>query len=234
MRKILLSSLLSLAILVVPAVGQAATKVSYKAAGEQQVLALLNQIRQQNGLSALTLSIPLRNAARAHSADMLQKNYFQHDGLTETWSARVARYLKSPLTGENIAWGSGSYGSPAGIVSQWMHSTVHRQMILTAGFHRVGLGLAERYIRRHARLDHGHGRLLRVNPMNFPESPIRAAVTRARIERVIARLPELSEERLEGIEATLFEAGELRATCRACGQLYRPYLERCATCRTHR
>jgi hypothetical protein len=61
-----------------------------------------------------------------------------------------------------------------------------------------------------------------------PQSPIQAAVTRARIERVIARLPGLSEERLEGIEATQFEAGELRATCSACGRLYRPYLERCA------
>ena len=48
--------------------------------------------------------------------------------------------------------------------------------------------------------------------MNSPQSPIHAAVTRARIERVIARLPELSEERLEGIEATLFEFGELRQT----------------------
>ena len=64
--------------------------------------------------------------------------------------------------------------------------------------------------------------------MSQPPSPIQAAVTRARIERVIARLPDLSEERLEGIEATLFEAGELRATCSACGHLYRPYLERCA------
>ena len=67
--------------------------------------------------------------------------------------------------------------------------------------------------------------------MNTPQSPIHAAVTRARIERVIARLPELSEERLEGIEATLFEFGELRQTCHACGQPYRPYLERCPTCR---
>jgi hypothetical protein len=63
--------------------------------------------------------------------------------------------------------------------------------------------------------------------MSHSQSPIHAAVTRARIERVIARLPGLSEERLEGIEATLFEVGELRAACSACGQLYRPYLERC-------
>jgi uncharacterized OB-fold protein len=67
--------------------------------------------------------------------------------------------------------------------------------------------------------------------MTFPPSPIHAAVTRARIERVIARLPELSEERAEALEATLFEFGELRAACRACGHLYRPYLEGCTACR---
>jgi uncharacterized OB-fold protein len=67
--------------------------------------------------------------------------------------------------------------------------------------------------------------------MNPSDSPIQAAVTRARISRVIARLPELSADRLEGIEATLFEAGGLRAACRACGRLYRPYFERCPTCR---
>jgi hypothetical protein len=67
--------------------------------------------------------------------------------------------------------------------------------------------------------------------MGAPESPIRAAVTRARIERVIARLPELSEERLEGIEANLFEIGELRGAHQGCGYLYRPYIELCPTCR---
>jgi uncharacterized OB-fold protein len=66
--------------------------------------------------------------------------------------------------------------------------------------------------------------------VNF-DPAIQSAVTRARIERVIARLPELSDERLEGIEATLFEIGQMRATCSACGRLYRPYLERCVTCR---
>jgi uncharacterized OB-fold protein len=60
---------------------------------------------------------------------------------------------------------------------------------------------------------------------------VQAAVTRARIERVIARLPEHSEEHLDGIEATLFEIGDLRATCSRCGELYRPYLERCRACR---
>ena len=73
---------------------------------------------------------------------MLQRGYFDHNSPTETWDARIARYLKSPLTGEDIAWGQGSYGTPEGIVSQWMHSPTHRAIILTAGLHRIGLGLA--------------------------------------------------------------------------------------------
>jgi uncharacterized protein YkwD len=142
MRKILLSLLASLAILVAPAAGQAAVNVTYKSTNEQQVLTLLNQIRQQNGLSRLAFSAPLRNAARAHSADMLQRSFFDHNSPTETWDARIARYLKAPLTGENIAMGSGSLATPASIVTQWMQSPPHRAIILTADLHRVGLGLA--------------------------------------------------------------------------------------------
>ena len=66
--------------------------------------------------------------------------------------------------------------------------------------------------------------------MKFPESPIRAARTRVRVERVIARLQGLSHEHLEGIEDNLFALAELRSRCRGCGYLYRPYLERCPTC----
>jgi uncharacterized protein YkwD len=142
MRKLLLPLVTAIALLVVPAVGQAAVKVSYRASSEQHVLVLLNQVREQHGLSAFTSSAPLRSAARFHSADMLQNGYFDHNGPGETWDARIGRFLKSRALGENIAWGSGSYGTAAGIVSQWMHSAPHRAIILTAGLHRVGLGLA--------------------------------------------------------------------------------------------
>jgi uncharacterized protein YkwD len=142
MRSLLAGIVVGIAILVVPAGGQAARTVSYQPGSEQQVLVLLNQVRMQHGLSALTVSAPLRSAARAHSADMLQQGYFDHDSRGETWNARIARYLRSPLVGENIAVGQGSNGSAAGIVSQWMRSAPHRAVILNAGLHRVGLGLA--------------------------------------------------------------------------------------------
>ena len=68
--------------------------------------------------------------------------------------------------------------------------------------------------------------------MAFPDSPIQAAVTRSRISRVISSLPLLSPERIEAIEATLFDASEMRAACGVCGHLYRPYFERCRVCRS--
>jgi uncharacterized protein YkwD len=142
MRKLLLSLVTMIALITLPAAAQAASTITYQASGEQQVLTLLNQIRSQHHLTPLTASTPLRSAARAHSTDMLQNSYFDHNSPTESWDTRIARYLKSPLTGENIAWGQGTYGTPTGIVSQWMHSPTHRAIILTAGLHRVGLGLA--------------------------------------------------------------------------------------------
>jgi uncharacterized protein YkwD len=134
--------LAAIAVLVAPATAAARGSVSHQGTSEQQVLALLNQVRASHGLSPLVASAPLRNAARAHSADMLQQGYFDHDSPGESWDSRIARYLRSPLVGENLALGRGSSGSAAGIVSQWMHSPPHRAIILTAGLHRVGVGLA--------------------------------------------------------------------------------------------
>ena len=143
MRKILQSSLLLLvALALVPAVGQAAGKASYSSSSERQVFTLLNQIRSEHGLSPFTASTALRGSAREHSADMIVHDYFEHDSAHEAFDKRIRRYLASPLVGEDIAWGSGSYGTPAGLVSLWMHSPTHRHIILMPSLHRLGLGIA--------------------------------------------------------------------------------------------
>jgi uncharacterized protein YkwD len=127
--------------LVAPGICQAGA-ISIQAGSEQQVLVLLNQIRQQHHLPSLALSAPLRTAAREHSLDMLRNAYFDHDSAGETSEDRIARYLKSTLTGEDIAFGIGMFGSPAGLVAQWMRSPEHRAVILMPGMRRVGLGIA--------------------------------------------------------------------------------------------
>ena len=84
----------------------------------------------------------MRSAARSHSSDMLARGYFEHNSPNETFDVRIRRFLKSPLVGENIAWGTGSYGTAEGIVKMWMHSPPHRHIILMGSLHRVGLGVA--------------------------------------------------------------------------------------------
>ena len=100
---------------------------------------LLNQIRQQKGLSPLMLSTPLRSAARSHSAGMLRSSSFGHSSSSGTLLARTP---KGSLSGETIAWGVGAYGSPSALVGQWMRSAGHRAVILTPGIRRVGIGIA--------------------------------------------------------------------------------------------
>ena len=48
--------------------------------------------------------------------------------------------------------------------------------------------------------------------MHSPDPAVRSSETLARIDRLIARLPELDEQHLEGIEANLYE---LSARCEA-------------------
>ena len=133
---------LLVALLGVPAVGQAANRASFSSNSESQVLVLLNDIRHEHGVSALAASAALRGAAREHSGDMLKRGYFAHNSPGESFDERIRRHLTSLLVGENIAWGTGSYGTPAGIVKMWMHSPAHRRIILMPTLHRVGLGVA--------------------------------------------------------------------------------------------
>ena len=108
------SLIVTLAVLLMPSVAQAAGKVSFQSRSEQQVVTLLNEIRVQNHLPALKLSAPLRNAARAHSLDMLRRGYFSHNSPEETATARIARYLRGAEISENIGWGIGLRGLAAG------------------------------------------------------------------------------------------------------------------------
>jgi uncharacterized protein YkwD len=54
---------------------------------------------------------------------------------------RMIRFhAAGPLLGENLAWGTGEYGTPRGIVNAWLASPAHRANLLRPGFRRIGLG----------------------------------------------------------------------------------------------
>jgi uncharacterized protein YkwD len=111
-------------------------------ATQTQVLVLFNQQRAAHGLKPLSIDAKLTQAADAHSADMLRRGYFAHDGPQEKWDARIRRYVKRQLVGEILSEGSGQYATPAGMVKAWMNSPEHRRIILTPDLRLVGLGVA--------------------------------------------------------------------------------------------
>ena len=114
------------------------------------VLCLHNKVRAQNGVAPLRENARLRRAARGHSRDMTAERYFEHtspDGTT-----MVDRILRTDyvgegqgwMLGENLAWGTGSLGTPRGAMKAWMDSPGHRANILKAGFRELGVGVVAR------------------------------------------------------------------------------------------
>src|SRR3954451_20526101 len=89
-------------------------------------LCLVNQERSTRGISPLKLNRHLATAATGHSRDMISQDYFSHtdlDGADFVDRIRQSGYIAPrsyPSLGEDIAWGSGSLGTPASIVTAWM------------------------------------------------------------------------------------------------------------------
>jgi uncharacterized protein YkwD len=109
----------------------------------QATLCLLNQERRQRGIRALTDNSRLDLASQRHANDMSRRNYFEHgDFVGRIRATRYLRHSRGFTLGENIAWGSWDYATPANIVDGWMHSSGHRANILNGRFHEIGLGVA--------------------------------------------------------------------------------------------
>ena len=106
---------------------------------EQQVLELVNQERAVRGLNLLAADELLTSAARGHSQDMSQNNYFSHTSPAGTSPGQriTASGYPSGAWGENIASG---YPSATSVMNGWMNSTGHRDNILRASFCDIGIG----------------------------------------------------------------------------------------------
>ena len=103
---------------------------------ESTTLRLINQAREAKGLKPVRLDTRLWRAARHHTRDMLRRQYFAHGATSD----RLARYVGSGVIGETLAWGSGTYASPASTVDSWLHSPPHRRILLDPDFRYIGIG----------------------------------------------------------------------------------------------
>ncbi|SFL93456.1 uncharacterized protein, YkwD family [Gracilibacillus orientalis] len=109
---------------------------------EEQVVALTNQERQKQGLSALEIDTELSKVAKQKSEDMAANGYFSHN--SPTYGSPFDMIQQSGIdyrtAGENIAKGQ---KSPEEVVNAWMNSEGHRANILNEDFTHIGVGYVE-------------------------------------------------------------------------------------------
>lgn len=106
---------------------------------EQEVIRLVNEIRAENGLKALTYDWELARVARYKSQDMKDNQYFAHNSpIYGTPFQMIKNFgISYRSAGENIAKG---YATPQAVVNAWMNSSGHRANILNASYTRIGVG----------------------------------------------------------------------------------------------
>ena len=106
---------------------------------EQEVIRLVNEIRAENGLKALTYDWELSREARYKSQDMKDNGYFSHTSPVYGTPFQMIKNfgISYRSAGENIAKG---YSTPQAVVNGWMNSSGHRANILNANYTHIGVG----------------------------------------------------------------------------------------------
>ncbi|MGM1063772.1 CAP domain-containing protein [Saccharothrix sp. Mg75] len=109
---------------------------------QAEVVALVNDARELAGCEPLTVDERVTAAARDHTSDMADRDYFSHttpEGVDFAQRMRSAGYPNPG--GENIAKGQRSAEQ---VMKAWMNSDGHRRNILNCGFTTIGVGLDTR------------------------------------------------------------------------------------------
>ena len=133
MKKSLLLTLAAFSLLV-PVTGAQARTLS---GSEASLLRTINSVRTARGLAPVRMDFRLVRAARGHTADMLNRQYFAHGSIA---SRAVAAGARGPMFGENLAWGTRV--TAQWVVGRWLASPTHRAILLRPGFRRVGIGIS--------------------------------------------------------------------------------------------
>jgi len=103
---------------------------------------LTNEQRTDNGVTALTVSPLLTQAAQDKANDMAAKGYFSHVSpsgqLPWYWFQQVGYDYE--FAGENLAI---NFDDSQQLVTAWMNSPMHRANILKQDYTEIGIGIAQ-------------------------------------------------------------------------------------------
>jgi uncharacterized protein YkwD len=115
------------------------------AAEESTMLCLTNYARAQAGEVPLEPAAALQGSASEKAEDILRCDSFSHYACGREFSywIRASGYMSTECwhVGENLAWGTGEYGTVASIFRAWLRSPEHRENLLDAEFTQVGIDL---------------------------------------------------------------------------------------------
>jgi uncharacterized protein YkwD len=111
---------------------------------EQAMACMVDFARSQAGLPESADSPTLAQSAQDKAGDVLRCDEFSHFacGREFTYWMQETGYTSAPCwrVGENLAWGTGDYGSVRSIFVAWMRSPTHRANVL-GDFEESGLSL---------------------------------------------------------------------------------------------
>lgn len=143
-----LFTLIVLVAVLLPASVSNATTVKLTAK-EHRLLVLVNAARVAHHLAPVHVRAVLVVAARQHSREMINRDYFSHFSAGgASFASRIARCgywrggYSSWSVGEIIGWGMGTSGSPLSIYRAWLRSPMHRAVIFNPRWRDIGIGQA--------------------------------------------------------------------------------------------
>lgn len=129
-----------------PMVGNTATTRSETIfAFERRAFDLINDERYKAGVKPLEWDANVASAARRHSSNMADSDFFGHEdlqGRSPSDRISLSGIGKRSKLGENIVWVSGYQDPVKHAVECWMRSSEHRQNLLDPKYKESGIGAA--------------------------------------------------------------------------------------------
>lgn len=120
-------------------------KLSAPASAQELTMrCMIDFARTRAGLAVLATTPELEQSAGDKGDDILRCDSFSHSacGREFTYWMRRTGYISSQCwrVGENLAWGTGGYGTVRSIFRAWMSSPAHRENIL-GDFTQTGISM---------------------------------------------------------------------------------------------
>jgi uncharacterized protein YkwD len=108
---------------------------------DRVMVCLLTYARAKAGLQALPVVYRLNRSAVLKAIDITTCEDFSHTACGKPFPSVFQAAGYTGQTGENIAWGASSAGSPLTVVAGWLNSPHHRENLFDRGWSEQGVAM---------------------------------------------------------------------------------------------